>query len=59
MCDYSLADVPNRLAEEGEQLVAWRFSTGSMGLTSDKSLTPDVCMRMASQPTRASSNSDY
>jgi hypothetical protein len=22
MCDYSLAGVPNRLAEEGEQLVA-------------------------------------
>ena len=37
MCDYSLAGVPNRLAEEGERLVACRFSTGSMGLTSDAS----------------------
>ena len=51
MCDYSLASVPSRLAEEGEQLVACRFSTGSMGLTSDASLwrlwfkqTPAVCV---------------
>jgi hypothetical protein len=34
MCDYSLASAPNRLAVEGEQLVAYRFSTGSMGLKS-------------------------
>jgi hypothetical protein len=34
MCDYSLVSVPNRLAVEGEQLVACRFSTGSMGLKS-------------------------
>ena len=34
MCDYSLAGIPNRLAVEGERLVACRFSTGSMGLTS-------------------------
>ena len=34
MCDYSLARVPNRLAVEGEQLVTFRFSTGSMGLKS-------------------------
>jgi hypothetical protein len=52
MCDYSLVGVPNRLAVEGEQLVACRFSTGSMGLTSgDGSLwrswfqqTPAVCV---------------
>jgi|ERR1700682_2171711 len=52
MCDYSLASVPNRLAVEGEQLVACRFFTGSMGLTSgDGSLwrlwfkqTPAVCV---------------
>ena len=52
MCDYSLAGVPNRLAVEGERLVACRFSTGSMGLTSrDASLwrlwfkqTPAVCV---------------
>jgi hypothetical protein len=52
MCDYSLAGVPNRLAEEGEHLVACRFSTGSMGLKSgDGSLwelwfkeTPAVCV---------------
>ena len=34
MCDYSLASVPNRLAVEGEQLVACRFFTGSIGLRS-------------------------
>src|SRR5260370_19821068 len=52
MCDYSLTSVPNRLAVEGERLVACRFSTGSMGLTSrDASLwrlwfkqTPAVCV---------------
>jgi hypothetical protein len=34
MCDYSLMAVPNRLAREGEDLVAHRFPTGSMGLAS-------------------------
>ena len=34
MCDYSLMAVPNRLAREGEDLIAHRFPTGSMGLAS-------------------------
>jgi hypothetical protein len=34
MCDYSLMAVPNRLAREGEELVAYRFPTGSLGLAS-------------------------
>jgi hypothetical protein len=34
MCDYSLHGVPNRLAREGEDLVAHRFSTGAIGLAS-------------------------
>jgi hypothetical protein len=34
MCDYSLASIPNRLAVEGEQLVTFRFITGSIGLIS-------------------------
>jgi len=34
MCDYSLMAVPNRLAQEGEDLVAHRFPTGSVGLAS-------------------------
>ena len=34
MCDYSLMNVPNRLAQEGEDLVAHRFPTGSLGLAS-------------------------
>ena len=32
MCDYSLMAVPNRLAQQGEELVAHRFPTGSLGL---------------------------
>ena len=38
MCDYSLMAVPNRLAQEGEELVAHRFPTGSLGLASPKDL---------------------
>jgi len=33
MCDYSLHAQPNRLAVEGEQLIVYRFSGGSIGLT--------------------------
>ena len=38
MCDYSLMSVPNRLAREGEELVAHRFCTGTMGLASPADL---------------------
>jgi len=41
MCDYSLFAVPNRLAEEQENLVAHRFPTGSMGLASPADLRRD------------------
>lgn len=34
MCDYSLMMIPNRLAVEGEELVAHRFPNGSTGLVS-------------------------
>ena len=34
MCDYSLYATPNRLAEDGEELVLYRFGTGSMGFAS-------------------------
>jgi hypothetical protein len=34
MCDYSLAHFPNRLAVEGERLMIYRFSSGTLGLTS-------------------------
>ena len=34
MCDYSLCGIPNRLAVENEELVVYRFSTGSMGMAS-------------------------
>jgi hypothetical protein len=33
MCDYSLMGLPNRLAREDEDLVVYRFPTGSRGLT--------------------------
>jgi len=38
MCDYSLMGVPNRLANEGEDLIVHRFRTGSIGLISDSDL---------------------
>ncbi len=38
MCDYSLMAVPNRLAQEGEELVTYRFPTGSLGLASPNDL---------------------
>ncbi len=40
MCDYSLHGLPNRLAREGEELVAHRFCTGAIGLTSPDELGP-------------------
>jgi hypothetical protein len=38
MCDYSLMNVPNRLANEGEELVTHRFPTGALGLASPSDL---------------------
>ncbi len=38
MCDYSLMAVPNRLAQQGEDLVAHRFPTGSLGLAAPADL---------------------
>ena len=38
MCDYSLMEIPSRLAVVGEELITHRFSTGSMGMAS----LPDV-----------------
>jgi len=48
MCDYSLMAVPNRLAQEGEDLVTHRFPTGSLGLAS-----PADLKRAADPPTPA------
>lgn len=45
MCDYSLAALRTRLARESEELVIYRFPTGSLGLTSPDELTkygPDL-----------------
>jgi hypothetical protein len=38
MCDYSLQGLPNRLAAEGEELVAHRFLTNTIGFTSPHEL---------------------
>ena len=43
MCDYSLMAVPNRLAHEGEELVAHRFPTGSLGLASPADVKRAAC----------------
>jgi len=40
MCDYSLMNIPNRLARDGEELVTHRFQTGSIGLASPSDLSP-------------------
>jgi len=45
VCDYSLMGIPNRLATQGEQLVTYKFPTGSMGLASP----PDVQIVAASE----------
>jgi hypothetical protein len=34
MCDYSLYVFPNRLARDGEELVAYRFASGCIGFVS-------------------------
>lgn len=49
MCDYSLGNIPNRLAVENEQLVVHRFLTGAKGLTSPAELpAPTEKRRFAS-----------
>lgn len=40
MCDYSLHGIRNRLAKDGETLVVHKFSTGTIGLTSQANLKP-------------------
>ena len=39
MCDYSLMMVPNRLALEGEELVAHKFQSGTTGFVSCSDFT--------------------
>ena len=38
MCDYSLAALRTRLAVDGEELVTYRFPTGSIGMTAPAEL---------------------
>jgi len=42
MCDYSLMNIPNRLAKEGEDLVIYRFSNGCIGVASPSDLCPET-----------------
>jgi hypothetical protein len=51
MCDYSLMAVPNRLAQEGEELVMHRFPTGSLGLASLADLKRSACPQTAAPKT--------
>lgn len=45
MCDYSLAEVRNRLAVEGEDLTVYRFPTGTLGFTAPAELEQRPEMR--------------
>lgn len=47
MCDYSLMNLPNRLASAGEALVTHRFPSGSVGLASPEEVQ---AARVASSP---------
>lgn len=49
MCDYSLMNVPNRLAQENEDLVAHRFPTGSLGLASPADVKRPAPVRITAQ----------
>jgi len=49
MCDYSLHGLSNRLAIDGEELVAHRFSTGAIGLTSPAELCRTMSCKNKSQ----------
>jgi len=40
MCDYSLYAIPNRLAEDGEQVVLHRFGSGTIGFASVNDVPP-------------------
>jgi hypothetical protein len=46
MCDYSLYTIPNRLAQEGEELVLHRFQSGTLGFASCADL---ACAQQAQQ----------
>jgi hypothetical protein len=45
MCDYSLMAVPNRLAQQGEELVTHRFATGSLGMASPADIQAAIAPR--------------
>jgi hypothetical protein len=42
MCDYSLTEMRNRLAADGDELLVHRFPSGSLGLRSGRRRLPEV-----------------
>jgi hypothetical protein len=46
VCDYSLMNVPNRLANVGEELVTHRFPAGALGLASPSDLPQPMSERV-------------
>lgn len=49
MCDYSLGGIPNRLAEEGDELIVHRFPTSSIGLAPAAQLRTQTSVRTCDQ----------
>lgn len=50
MCDYSLHRYPNRLAVEGEDLIAYRFGGASLGLASPADVGDQIASTQAAPP---------
>ena len=42
MCDYSLMSLRNRLANDGEELITYRFPTGTIGLASPSDIDAEL-----------------
>lgn len=59
MCDYSLMNFPNRLAQEGDELATYRFGTGCLGLVSQLDLLSDSPSPTSSHPTFWSMLKDF
>jgi len=59
MCDYSLMNVPNRLAQEGEELATYRFGTGCLGLVSQLDLLSEALPAISSHRTFWSMLKDF
>ena len=56
MCDYSLCGLRSRLAIEGEELIAKRFSTGTTGMAPSEVTKPTAPLRLWDRFTRGRLN---